>query len=72
MNILKDEDVPEGAEAGSLQQETQQLSKLLSLVFCRIVQCGGGWEKDWWWFFCSGEEGLMLVMNLSLPETPAD
>lgn len=67
MNILEYKDVPEGAEAGSLQQETQQLSKLLALVFCRTVQCGGGWEKD-----CLGEEGLMLVMNLSFPERPAD
>lgn len=58
MNILEYKDAPEGAEAGSLQQETQQLSKLLPLVFCRIVQCGGGWEKDY-----SGEEGLMSVMN---------
>lgn len=58
MNILKDKDVPEGAEAGSLQQETQQLSKLLPLVFCRIVQCGGGWEKDWWWFLLLGGGGI--------------
>lgn len=58
MNILKDKDVPEGAEAGSLQQETtQQLSKLLTLVFCRIVQCGGGWEKDGWWFLLLGGGG---------------
>lgn len=58
MNILKDRDVPGNAEAGSLQQKTRQLLRLLPLVFYRIVQCGGGWEKDWWCFLLFGGGGI--------------
>lgn len=60
MNILQDKDAPEDAEAGSLQKKTQPLSKLLPLVFCRAVQCGGGWEKGWWWFLLFGGGGRDL------------
>lgn len=67
MNILKDKDVPEGAEAGSLQQETQQLSKLLPLVLCRIVQCGGGWKKDWWCFLLLGGGGIAVGDEFVFP-----
>lgn len=51
MNILKDEDDPEDADRQSAAK--QQLLKLLPWVFCRVVQCGGGWE-DWWWFLLFG------------------